>query len=448
MIVKIFPATKNSASFPAVTYNTGKIDKTKGELMKVSGFGSLQVLQQWRPEDYRNYLKAVSAINKAVKFPQFHAVISAAGRSYDKYQLTDIASNWLLAMGYSEQPYLLFSHNDTKNNHIHIVTTRVNKLGKKINSSFENIRAIRELNKILGIDQKHSAKQDLASALLYNFSTKAQFMMILENQGYALKESEGKIELIKFGQRLGQISISEVSNRAKNFNSMPGRVKQLSRIFYKYARKYNTDLIANTTVLPGSYQKKSPGFTSEFGGYLKEYHRLILIFHAKDEKHPYGYSVIDHATKTIFKGGEIMPLNDLLQIEKEGNILQENSLVELPGSRPDLDSRTNSFYKAILQAAIRNYSDLTQGLYHLGLKIWDNGGRLFLEDLSTSVTLPVSDLLDQSDLYDLYNQYYHQVHEISSLASEQYMPITAPLIASDVDDQAVYGRKRRRKQQQ
>ena len=86
MIIKIIPATKNSASFPAVGYNTGKLDKNKGELMKVSGFGPLEGLQHWRPEDYRNYLKAVSATNKAVKLPQFHAVISADGKSHDKQE--------------------------------------------------------------------------------------------------------------------------------------------------------------------------------------------------------------------------------------------------------------------------------------------------------------------------------------------------------------------------
>ena len=41
MIVKIL---SSSASFDGVSYNTGKINKGKGELMKVKNFGALQGL--------------------------------------------------------------------------------------------------------------------------------------------------------------------------------------------------------------------------------------------------------------------------------------------------------------------------------------------------------------------------------------------------------------------
>jgi len=67
MIVKFLYTTGPNGHFPAIKYNTGKMDKNKGELMKVMNFGPLQGLSHLRPQDYKNYLKMVSALNKAVK---------------------------------------------------------------------------------------------------------------------------------------------------------------------------------------------------------------------------------------------------------------------------------------------------------------------------------------------------------------------------------------------
>jgi len=61
-------------------------------------------------------------------------------------------------MGYGEQPFLIVYHNDTDNNHVHMVSTRIDRTGKTISSSFENNRAIQNLNKILGLDEKQSVE--------------------------------------------------------------------------------------------------------------------------------------------------------------------------------------------------------------------------------------------------------------------------------------------------
>src|SRR6202012_2550659 len=159
------------------SYNTDKIDRGLGGLVKVSGFGALQGLSELRPEDYKNALKAVSALNKGVKSPQFHVAISAPGKTHARYQLTAIAEEWLKLMGYVDQPYLIVFHQDTANNHVHIVSTRITKEGKTINRDFEHIRGIKNLNKVIGLDEKQEVKAHIAKALAYRFSTMAQFKM-------------------------------------------------------------------------------------------------------------------------------------------------------------------------------------------------------------------------------------------------------------------------------
>ena len=58
-------------------------------------------------------------------------------------QLTQITQEYMQALGYGEQPYIVFKHNDIEREHIHIVSLRVNSAGEKINDKFENRRSKR-----------------------------------------------------------------------------------------------------------------------------------------------------------------------------------------------------------------------------------------------------------------------------------------------------------------
>lgn len=55
--------------------------------------------------------------------------------------LTLIAKDYMEALGYGKQPYIVFKHSDIAREHIHIVSLRVNSKGKKINDRFEKRRS-------------------------------------------------------------------------------------------------------------------------------------------------------------------------------------------------------------------------------------------------------------------------------------------------------------------
>lgn len=69
-------------------------------------------------------------------------------------------------MSYCKQPYLVSYHTRTANIHVHVVNTLVGRDGKKINRDFEPIGALKQLNKVLGIDQKHNVRVHLEKAPL------------------------------------------------------------------------------------------------------------------------------------------------------------------------------------------------------------------------------------------------------------------------------------------
>jgi hypothetical protein len=255
---------KPSRVFAGVKYNTNKVDRNTGELMLIANFGILQALNTPRPQDLVNYLLMVSAQNKGIKKnTQFHAIISARGRNYTKQELTKAAVMWLKEMKYGDQPYLIVFHKDTENHHVHIVSSRVGKDGKQIDRDYEQVRAVRNIEKVLGY----------TFAMQYRFSTPAQFYLILENLGY-----------------LGRDYINEKKLQQKIASYVPdkARIAEIKELF--------------------SAHKAAPDFVQQ----LKSQYQIDLVFHSSEGKKPYGYTVIDHATKQVFKGSEILNLKYLL----------------------------------------------------------------------------------------------------------------------------------------
>ena len=147
MIVKVMAAA--GSSFPGVNYNDRKIDKGKGELMLMKNFPSF-INKSSKKEQVRDYLRAISVGNKKVLKPQFHAMISTKFQEHSKEELANIAENFMDEMGYGKQPFTVVFHNDTDNNHVHLVTTRVDKTtGKKINDSYEKLKSQKALAQVM-----------------------------------------------------------------------------------------------------------------------------------------------------------------------------------------------------------------------------------------------------------------------------------------------------------
>ena len=447
MIVHIFDP---GAKFTAVRYNTDKVDKGSGELMKVSGFGPLQSFAEIRPEDYRNYLEMLSARNKHLKFPQFHAVISAKGKEHDKHTLTEIATAWLESMGYGRQPYLIVFHKDTNNHHVHMVTSRVDRDGRKINSNFEHLNGVRRLNKIIGLDEGATVVQDINKALSYGFSTKAQFMMILESQGYRLKETGDMMDVIKFGHKLTEVPVADISERTAGYAQDKQRTKQLRAIIIKYSRQKDVTPQLKSIPMPGGLAKPTKTYTSELAQYLKKELGIALIFHGSNDKPPYGYTIIDHKGKAVFKGSEVIALKELIALgppepinkskEKDGSDTRryEPEIDNSPATKGEKD-----YYSALFKAALHNYPDLAQGLHHQGLRLEKIAHTWYLAD-EAGIVIPVEELLEESDRAP-FAEAYSQYSETSEELHRQLNYIPPVSITQDIDDEQINGRNRRRK---
>lgn len=293
MIVKIL---SKSSTFGAVQYNTQKINRGDGVLMCYENFPfSKDILP--KPNEIKDYLKAVSNTNKRIKNAQFHAVISAKGKEYSNEQLTEIGRKFLSKMGYSKQPYIIVAHNDTDNNHIHLVSSRVTIDGKKINHNFENIRAQKYLQEILkqtyGIDEK----EKLANLLNYKISSPNQFRTLLEVNHLQLSKEDGKYKVYKAGIFISDVDLS--LDKKRNLI----KTKKLQEIFKSYFQTYNHTLKKNERGV----------FSSEMTDKLKSSLGIDVVFHVSETTNkPFGYTIIDNSDRAVYKGSDIFEIKHFM----------------------------------------------------------------------------------------------------------------------------------------
>ena len=325
---------KSSSSFSAVRYNERKVENGVAELVAIRNFGYLQDAPDMRGiTSLRNYLMDYSARNDRTRMTQFHAAISCKGSEYSKEELISIAWKYLDKMGYNNegQPVLMYFHHDTDNNHLHIVTSRINPDGKKIADSMENIRSLKAIESIMSIDQKHQNSEMMKLAKSYHFESVSQFMAVFETSGYEAYTQDKDIYIKRGGQVQDKIAVKEVEKLCrKNGDEEKKRIRQLRAILKKY-RDQSTSREELESLL-----KKKFGISIKFLG---------------NEFSPYGYMVVDNATKSVFKGGDILGIKDLLQFQSREEKLQkvdffiEDKLRENPlATTFDLNHDLHRFY--------------------------------------------------------------------------------------------------------
>jgi hypothetical protein len=365
MIVKIL---SSSASFSGVDYNTDKVEQGKGELVNVSNFGALQFLSSLRPSDYINYFKAVSSANKRVSKPQFHAVISAKGKSTLKEDLTRIAQSWLSKMGYGQNPYLLVFHNDTKNNHVHAVSTRIDKAGKKISSAFEKLRSIRMLSQVL---EQDDIKMVVANFYQYRFSTVAQFRLLLEVKGFLTSINNEVLEIRGRDDQRSEIDLAEVEKHIIS-DIDKGRLKRISqikKIIDKYKHQISPSLVDRKCARE-SKPEHVFRYGSRLGDFLYSKFGVQLIFHYSAGHKPYGYTIIDHAEQNVFKGSQVIRMAALVS-ETSGGIVNGTQPAEaiMVTARDDFSDASdfksdmeNSSGFSVFDSSIMNLPDLTEDI--------------------------------------------------------------------------------------
>lgn len=290
MIATILPG---SSSFHAVGYNERKVSKGAARLIEILNFEGAGTFGPPTPENLRDYLINYSERNDRIKKAQFHLAISCKGHEMTEQELLDFAHRYLKEMGYMEpgQPILVYSHYDTENTHLHIVTSRVSPDGKKINDHHERRRSQEVINRILGEDSKKKVEEDFEKAKQYKFNSFAQFKAVMSSMGYEVFQKDDSVFFKRGGKVQMTVQLADLNSLYKYGETDKKRARQLRQILRKYR-----DTCADKEEL-----KKE--IKAQFG--------VDIVFFGKKDK-PYGYILVDHSTKAVFHGARILAVDELL----------------------------------------------------------------------------------------------------------------------------------------
>ena len=138
MIAKI-SATENLGG--ALGYNFRKVEKGEASILLAA--------ELYQSKEGRYTMEEVFADMEALipkkcrtKKTVFHCSLNPhPDEKLSDELLAQIAKEYMEALGYGNQPYIVFKHNDIAREHIHIVSLRVDSRGQKINDKFEKRRS-------------------------------------------------------------------------------------------------------------------------------------------------------------------------------------------------------------------------------------------------------------------------------------------------------------------
>lgn len=138
MIAKI-SATENLGG--ALGYNFKKVEKGEASILLVQGLYQNKEGTYTMAEVFVD-MQALIPEKCRTKKMVFHCSLNPhPDEKLSDETLTQIAKEYMEALGYGKQPYIVFKHSDIAREHIHIVSFRVDSKGRKINDKFEKRRS-------------------------------------------------------------------------------------------------------------------------------------------------------------------------------------------------------------------------------------------------------------------------------------------------------------------
>ncbi|SHJ85980.1 Relaxase/Mobilisation nuclease domain-containing protein [Tangfeifania diversioriginum] len=320
-----------SSLFGALSYNQEKVDAGEAKVLcsnKVLLPTDKSLTLAFCMRSFENHLP------KDIKTEKHVVHISLNPHPDDNLsdeQLSAIAQEYLDKMGYGNQPFVVYKHEDIDRHHIHIVSLRVDENGKKINDKFEYRRSkeiTRELEQKYGlhpadkqsrcktpqlpkVDYKNgNIKKQIANltkelAGSYRFQSIGEYKTLLSLYNIGLEEVKGEFEgkphhgivyfaLDKKGRKKG------LPVKASLIGKQVGAENLKKRCGYNAQNiKKNKLTEATRTIIDSAMaiSKTRGQFTQQL-----QKHGIDLVFRENQGGRIYGVTFIDHNQHTALNG--------------------------------------------------------------------------------------------------------------------------------------------------
>lgn len=326
MVAKI---SIGSSLYGALAYNSEKINKEEGRLLGANKIilpadGQIDIGRI--AENFREFMPMMGRTKK----PVLH--ISLNPHPDDK--LTDqdfeiLAREYLEKLGFGEQPFIIYKHEDIHRHHIHIVTVNVNEQGKRLNQDFlfrrskkitteleekynlhkaqrEKITPDMPIKKVdpLGDIKRQVANTVKMVGMRYKFQTLGEYNAVLSLYNIRCEQTDGRVNGREYHGLVYFATDDDGKVIANPFKaSRLGKFASRTAVEGRFERAKDKIDVASTRnrvadVLSRATDKED--FTSK----LKDC-GIDVIFRYTDEGRIYGVTFIDHNAMTVLNGSRL-----------------------------------------------------------------------------------------------------------------------------------------------
>ena len=353
MVAKI---SVGNSLYGAIAYNGEKINEAQGRLLttnRIYNDGSGKVDINKAMEGFITFMPPQMKVEK----PVVHISLNPhPGDVLTDTELQDIAREYLEKLGFGNQPYLVFKHEDIDRHHLHIVTVNVDENGKRLNRDFlyrRSDRIRRELEQKYGLHPAERKKSRLDNPLRkvdisagdvkkqagnivkavsgqYRFQSMGEYRALLSLYNMTVEEAHGNVRGREYHGLVYSVT-DDAGNKVGNpfKSSLFGKSVGYEAVQKKFARSKTeikhrklADMTKRTvlSVLQGTYDK------DKFIAALKE-KGIDTVLRYTEEGRIYGATFIDHRTGCVLNGSR-------MGRELSANALQEHFTLPYAGQPP------------------------------------------------------------------------------------------------------------------
>lgn len=366
-----------SSLFGALSYNQEKVDTGEAKVLcssKVFLPKDKSLTLAFCMKSFENHLPKDIKTEK----PVIHISLNPhPDDNLSDGQLSLIAQEYLDKMGYGNQPYVVYKHEDIDRHHIHIVSLRVDENGKKINDKYE-FRRSKETT--LGLEQKYglrpaskqsrqqtpqlpkidykkgNIKKQIANltkelAGSYRFQSIGEYKTLLSLHNIGLEEVKGEFKgkpyhgivyfaLDKNGRKKGRPVKASLIGRQVGIENLKKRCD------------YNAQNIKKNklTEMSGSIIESALATSKTRTQFVRQLQKqgIDVVFHENPDGRIYGVTFIDHNQHTALNGsryGKAFSANVLN--EKFGKDTSKNTPDENPKIRDKEEEPVTGIFSII-----------------------------------------------------------------------------------------------------
>ncbi|MCE7057847.1 relaxase/mobilization nuclease domain-containing protein [Algoriphagus sp. AGSA1] len=319
-------------------YNENKVNESVAELILAQNYPMKNAEQA---TDLRlKYLLKLASLNSRTSVNAVHISLNfAPGEDFEKGKLQKIVNEYMRGIGFENQPYLVYKHTDAGHPHLHIVTTNIELVGRRI--PLHNIGKLRSeptrkaIEKQFGLVPAESQKQGLfiakpvaISRLDYGKSETKRaignvLQHVLKNYKFtSLPELNAVLNQYRIVADRGREESRVFKNRGLVYRVLDDQGNKVgvpikASSFYFKATLNSIESRFQTNELERKKQLKTirsaidltlmkmPGRSLDEVIKSLEKQGIVTIKRENQEGRLYGITFVDHRTKCVFNGSAL-----------------------------------------------------------------------------------------------------------------------------------------------